>query len=132
MAGSTPTVGQAPRSNVDEPWFEAWRLRLATLARHYEHTRKSMIETPPADFADIDPTETREWLDSLDAGEAPDISGADNLKTLDGMAAFMHQVNMVLNKADLPHLPAALFSGIEYHNRLYKPYFQAADSHSAI
>jgi hypothetical protein len=55
----------------------------------------------------------------------------DNLKTLDGSAAFLFQVNMTLARQDLPHLAAALFSGIEYHNRLYEPYFRSEEGHRA-
>jgi hypothetical protein len=57
---------------------------------------------------------------------------ADGLKTLDGTAAFMFQVNMVLGKQDLDHFEAALYSGIEYHRRLYRPYLQAVESKLAI
>jgi len=56
----------------------------------------------------------------------------DNLKTLDGNAAFLYQVNMILAKEDCPQLGAALHSGIDYHERLYKPYFLAAESIGSI
>lgn len=52
---------------------------------------------------------------------------ADNLKTLDGTAAFLYQVNMTLRKADLPQLGPALYRGLDYHDRLYKPYFLAVE-----
>ena len=56
----------------------------------------------------------------------------DNLKTLDGNSAFLYQVNMILAKEDFPQLGAALHSGIDYHERLYKPYFRAAESKGSI
>ncbi len=55
---------------------------------------------------------------------------ADNLQTLDGTAAFMYQVNMILGKDDLSQFGAALYNGADYHRRLYKPYFRASDLHS--
>ena len=57
---------------------------------------------------------------------------ADNLKTLDGNSAFLYQVNMILAKQDFPQLGAALYSGIDYHERLYKPYFLAAENKGSI
>jgi hypothetical protein len=57
---------------------------------------------------------------------------SDNLKTLDGNSAFLYQVNMILAKEDFPQLGAALHSGIDYHERLYKPYFRAAESKGSI
>jgi len=56
----------------------------------------------------------------------------DNLKTLDGNSAFLYQVNMMLAKEDLPQLGAALHSGIDYHERLYRPYFLAAENKGSI
>ena len=50
---------------------------------------------------------------------------ADGLKTLDGNAAFMYQVNLIVNRQDLEHFGAALHSGLEYHRRLYRPYLAA-------
>ncbi len=50
---------------------------------------------------------------------------ADAARTLDGNMAFLFQVNLTVARADLGHLPAALYSGIDYHSRLYQPYFQA-------
>jgi len=32
----------------------------------------------------------------------------------------------------LPQLGAALYSGIDYHERLYKPYFDAAERKGSI
>jgi hypothetical protein len=52
---------------------------------------------------------------------------ADNVKTLDGSAAFMFQVNAVLSRQDPGHLEAALHAGIAYHERLYRPYLQAVE-----
>jgi len=57
---------------------------------------------------------------------------ADNLKTLDGTLAFMFEVNMVLGKQDLGQFEAALYSGIDYHERLYRPYFKAVDRKSSL
>jgi hypothetical protein len=53
---------------------------------------------------------------------------ADNLKTLDGNSAFLYQVNLILAKQDFPQLAAALYSGIDYHEHLYKPYFLATEN----
>jgi len=52
---------------------------------------------------------------------------ADNLKTFDGNAAFMHQVNMILGREDLPQLGPALFRGLDCHRRLYKTYLRALE-----
>ncbi len=55
----------------------------------------------------------------------------DRFKTLDGTEAFAFQVNMVLGKQDLEHLEDALYSGIEYHRRLYRPFHQAVEAKNA-
>jgi len=52
---------------------------------------------------------------------------ADNVKTLDGTAAFMYQVNAVLCRQDTEQIAAALHGGIDYHERLYRPYFHAVE-----
>jgi hypothetical protein len=52
---------------------------------------------------------------------------SDNVKTLDGNAAFLYQVNMTLWKQDLERGGAAIHSGIDFHERLYRPYFEAAE-----
>jgi hypothetical protein len=57
---------------------------------------------------------------------------ADNLKTADGNAAFMHEVNIVLAKRDLAQIGAALHSGLQYHDRLYKAYFEASERRGSI
>jgi hypothetical protein len=57
---------------------------------------------------------------------------SENLKTLDGTSAFLYEVNMILGTRDLEQLGAALYSGIEYHERLYKPYFEAAERKGSI
>jgi hypothetical protein len=57
---------------------------------------------------------------------------ADNLKTLDGNSAFLYQVNLIVAKQDFPHLGPALHSGLDYHERLYKSYFQAQENKGAI
>lgn len=57
---------------------------------------------------------------------------ADNLKTADGNTAFMHEVNIVLAKRDLAQIGPALFSGLQYHDRLYKAYFEASERKGSI
>jgi len=57
---------------------------------------------------------------------------ADNLKTLDGTSAFMFQVNMVFGKQDMAQFETALYSGIDYHARLYRPYFQAVEKKNSF
>ena len=57
---------------------------------------------------------------------------ADNLKTLDGNSAFLYEVNMVLTKQDFPQLGAAIYSGIDYHERLYRSYLQAVENSGSI
>ena len=57
---------------------------------------------------------------------------ADNLKTFDGNAAFMHEVDMVLARQDLARLGAALWGGLEHHRRLYKTYFAACDKNGTL
>jgi hypothetical protein len=57
---------------------------------------------------------------------------ADNVKTLDGTEAFVHQVNLVIGKPDVAHFEAALYSGIDYHHRLYRGYLQAIEQKNAV
>ncbi len=51
----------------------------------------------------------------------------DNLKTLDGTNAFFYQVNMLLNKKDIPSAAQCLFAGFQYHQRLYSSFLAALD-----
>jgi hypothetical protein len=53
---------------------------------------------------------------------------ADGVRTLDGNAAFMYQVNLCLNKADLAVGATTLYSALEHHRRLYRAYFAAVES----
>jgi DNA-directed RNA polymerase subunit RPC12/RpoP len=52
---------------------------------------------------------------------------SDNLKTLDGSAAFFYQINMILNARDIPNAVAAISSGIEYHQKLYRAMLAAIE-----
>ncbi len=44
---------------------------------------------------------------------------ADNLRTLDGNAAFLYGVNLVVAARDLPSFPRVYKDALAYHNRLY-------------
>lgn len=48
-----------------------------------------------------------------------------SMRTLDPHAAFLHNVNLVFNPADLEQLPAALESSLRKYNELYRNYFAA-------
>lgn len=50
----------------------------------------------------------------------------DGLKTLNGNSAFLYQVNLVVGREDLAQLGAVLHTGVEYHQRLYRPFLQAS------
>lgn len=50
---------------------------------------------------------------------------AGDVKTLDGTTAFLHGVNLVVARSDVEKFAAVLHSGIEFHNRLYDPFFLA-------
>lgn len=72
-------------------------------------------------------------------GLAPDIRRltylalvADNVKTLDGNEAFVHQVNVVIGKPDVAQFEASLYSGIDYHNRLYRGFLHAIERKNAV
>jgi DNA-directed RNA polymerase subunit RPC12/RpoP len=56
---------------------------------------------------------------------------SDNLRTLDGSAAFFYQVNMILNAHDIPKAVAAISSGIEYHQKLYRAMLAAIEAKEA-
>ncbi len=56
----------------------------------------------------------------------------DNVKSGDGNAAFMHEVNLVLAMQDLSQLGAAIYNGVAYHNRLYGPYLEAIETKGTI
>ena len=44
---------------------------------------------------------------------------ADNLKTGDGSAAFFYRVNLICNTADLARSASVVYSGLQYHHRLF-------------
>jgi hypothetical protein len=44
---------------------------------------------------------------------------ADNLRTLDGNAAFLYGVNLVVATKDLPQFPQIYRDAHAYHERLY-------------
>jgi DNA-directed RNA polymerase subunit RPC12/RpoP len=56
---------------------------------------------------------------------------SDNLKTLDGSAAFFYQVNMILNANDIPKAVAAISTGVEYHQKLYRAMLSAIEAKEA-
>ena len=45
---------------------------------------------------------------------------ASNVATLDGMVAFMLQVNCLIKSSDLPRLPYYLRRAVLHHLRLYQ------------
>jgi len=53
---------------------------------------------------------------------------AEGLKTLDGNAAFMYQVNLCLNKQEISTVAPTLYSSLDYHHRLYRNYFEAVEA----
>lgn len=52
----------------------------------------------------------------------------EGLRTLDGNAAFMYQVNLCVNRRELGALASTLYSAIDYHHRLYRPYFSVIEA----
>ncbi len=52
---------------------------------------------------------------------------SNNLKTLDGSAAFFYEVNMILNKRDISKVPQALAVALEAHKKLYRPFLIAIE-----
>ena len=49
------------------------------------------------------------------------------VRTMDLQAAFLHNVNMVMNPSDIEQLPEALEVSIRHYNELYKPFNKALD-----
>ncbi len=50
---------------------------------------------------------------------------SDTLPTLDGQQAFLHEVDLVLNKADLDVAAETVFLALEYRKRLWGPLIKA-------
>ena len=55
------------------------------------------------------------------------VSLTSGVRTMDLHAAFLHNVNLVVNPSDLEQLPEALEVSIRLFNELYKPYTRALD-----
>lgn len=53
---------------------------------------------------------------------------AENLRTLDGNAAFLYGVNLVVATKDLPQFPQIYRDAHAYHERLYAPMMTAANA----
>lgn len=49
------------------------------------------------------------------------------VRTMDLHAAFLHNVNLVVNPSDIEQLPDALDISIRHYNELYKPLYAALD-----
>jgi predicted Zn finger-like uncharacterized protein len=49
------------------------------------------------------------------------------VRTMDLHAAFLHNVNLVLNPSDIEQLPEALEVSIRHYNELYRPFNRALD-----
>lgn len=49
------------------------------------------------------------------------------VRTMDLHAAFLHNVNLVVNPSDIQELPEALEISIRHYNELYKPLYRALD-----
>ena len=49
------------------------------------------------------------------------------VRTMDLHAAFLHNVNLVVNPSDIDQLPDALEISIRHYNELYKPLYNALD-----
>jgi len=49
------------------------------------------------------------------------------VRTMDLQAAFLHNVNLVVNPSDIEQLPEALEVSIRHYNELYKPFNKALD-----
>lgn len=52
---------------------------------------------------------------------------ADNVRTMDLHAAFLHNANLVVNPADLDKLPEALGVSLRHYNELYRDFNLAID-----
>ncbi len=57
---------------------------------------------------------------------------ANNLGTLDAKAAFLYLVNLTVATKDVESLPTVVYSGLDYHNRLYRPLFSAIEATQEI
>ena len=49
------------------------------------------------------------------------------VRTMDLHAAFLHNVNLVINPSDVEQLPEALDVSIRHYNDLYRPFNRALD-----
>ena len=56
---------------------------------------------------------------------------ADNLRTLDGNAAFLYGVNLIVAVKDLPQFPQIYKDAHTYHERLYAAVSSVAKQMSA-
>jgi predicted Zn finger-like uncharacterized protein len=52
---------------------------------------------------------------------------ASGVRTMDLHAAFLHNVNLVVNPSDVEQLPEALEVSIQHYNDLYRPFNRALD-----
>ena len=52
---------------------------------------------------------------------------ATNLKSGDGLAAFLYQVNLVLSSRDVASAPGLVYSALDFHRRLYRPMLAALE-----
>lgn len=81
------------------------------------------VEKPPvqelAPLTSMSPTDRRRTLLIL---------VADNLPTLDGKTAFLNLVNVTVATKDIEKIPTAVYTALDYHNRLHRPLFAALEA----
>lgn len=83
----------------------------------------AQVTSPP--LADFGPIVS---LAPVDRRKAFFILVADNLRTLDGNAAFLYGVNLVVASKDLGAFPQIYREAHSYHERLYAPLLAALKS----
>lgn len=131
----------------DQPAIDEIRTALAALGSENEHVataeaaRNLIIDESVelcifvAERVDASPLESMAALTGLRPSFRRRlflVLVASGVKSGDGTAAFMHEVNLVLARQDLTQLGAALHCGLQYHRRLYGPYLEATEAKGRI
>ena len=80
------------------------------------------VSSPPHE-----PIQALSTLSTRDRRQMYVVLVASNLSSMDGNAAFFHQVNLVLSSRDLDSVSAMILSGLEYHQRLYRPFLECVE-----
>jgi hypothetical protein len=92
-----------------------------------------LLEPPPlvvyaADAVSKPPYSPLEPIVSLPSRERRQVFlllVAPNVKTLDGNLAFLYQVDLLLNRQQVPQAAAILHSALVQHQRFYRPFLAA-------